>query len=281
MHALGLGCVGEPEVSAAATGPRPGTFGVRTGFGSTAAFDPREGERYAVIGSGYVADLDLPGDEGPTHCNDATQLQYQSGQKLPAPLVPQDVGGVDCAADPSLVGTGDCSNTLQGQYDQGVSPYDYTEIRVDATVPAGASSFSFDFAFFSTEYPKFYGRQFNDMFVAWVESEKWTGNVSFDEDGEPISLNASFLDYRDASAGTPNDPSCLGGCDAPELHGTCMEEHAGTKWLTSTAQVAPGESITLVLAVFDLSDPNLDSYAFVDNFAWGCDEGAPTTEPAG
>lgn len=280
-HALGLGCPGEPTALTTIRGPRPGTFGVRTGLGSTSAFDPREGMRFAVIGSGYVADLDLPGDDGPTHCNDATQLSYQSGQTLPAPIMPVDVGGSTCDQTPSLVGTGDCSNTIQSQYEQGVSPYDYTEVRIEATVPAGASSLAFDFAFFSTEYPNFYGRQYNDMFVAWLESSTWTGNISFDDQGEPISLNAGFLDFRDATAGTPNDPSCTNGCTAPELHGSCMEGHAGTRWLTSTAEVQPGETITLVLGIFDLSDPNLDSYVFLDNLRWGCDEGPPTTTPAG
>ena len=67
-----------------------------------------------------------------------------------------------------------------------------------------------------------------------------------------------------------------------ELDGTCMKQHAGTNWLTTTAGVTPGEHITVVFAIFDLSDSILDSYAFIDNFAWGCDPtGEPQTEPEG
>jgi hypothetical protein len=41
-------------------------------------------------------------------------------------------------------------------------------------------------------------------------------------------------------------------------------------------------SRTLVLAIFDLSDPNLDSYVFLDNFLWGCDgDHPPSTIPEG
>jgi hypothetical protein len=46
--------------------------------------------------------------------------------------------------------------------------------------------------------------------------------------------------------------------------------------------VTPGEHITLVFAVFDLSDSALDSYALLDNFEWGCDPTlVPETEPVG
>ena len=38
----------------------------------------------------------------------------------------------------------------------------------------------------------------------------------------------------------------------------------------------------MVFAIFDLSDSILDSYAFIDNFQWGCDPtGTPQTEPEG
>ena len=68
----------------------------------------------------------------------------------------------------------------------------------------------------------------------------------------------------------------------PELDNTCMKYHAGTKWLQSVAPVTPGEQITLVLAVFDLSDSILDSYVFLDNFGWGCEgEDTPSTTPVG
>ena len=38
----------------------------------------------------------------------------------------------------------------------------------------------------------------------------------------------------------------------------------------------------MVFAIFDLSDSILDSYVFLDNFAWGCEPtGGPTTQPEG
>ncbi len=62
--------------------------------------------------------------------------------------------------------------------------------------------------------------------------------------------------------------------------GTCMARHAGTKWLSTTAGVVPNETITVVFAIFDLSDSALDSYVFLDNFQWGCDgDSPPNTVP--
>ena len=270
--AIGIGCPGELEVAVSTEGPATAR-GVRSGFGSTATFDPREGSAFAVIGSGFVTELDQPtpdsdSDAFPTHCNDDLGA-YDPGETLPAPLRVNDVAG-DCAADPALVGTGDCSGTVQEQFVQGDSANDYVELRLQVTVPKDVISFSYDFAFFSTEYPTYFGSSFNDMYVGWLESEAWTGNVSFDGDGNPISLNAGFLDFKDDAG------------DLAELSGTCMRQHAGTNWLTTTAGVVPGEDITVVFAIFDLSDSILDSYALIDNFQWGCDPSdTPSTEPEG
>ena len=273
LQAIGLNCPDELVIEGGVMGA-PQASGVRTGFGPTATWAPREGGKIAVIGSGVVAELDTEtpqGDQGlsPTHCNDDLGIQWDPGIALPPPLQPVDVTG-DCAQSPMLVGSGDCSNSIEKQYTQGQSANDYTELRIDTTVPSGSKSFSYDLAFFSVEYPYYYFSEFNDMYVGWLESEKWTGNVSFDEYGNPISLNASFLDFMD------DDGS------APELQGTCMRTHAGTKWLTTTAPVDPGEDVTIVFAIFDLSDSILDSFVLLDNFQWGCEGGDhPSTTPVG
>ena len=264
FKAIGLNCPGEPQVTASPMGSPP-AIGVRSSFGGTNTFNPREGAIYAVIGSGLVLDLDKEtpfGDSnaGPTHCNDA--LGISLGKTLPAPIKPNGVGG-DCIQNPGLIGTGDCSNTIAGQFNQGGSANDYNEMRFVAQVPSDVTSFSYEFAFFSTEWPFYFGSGFNDMYVGWLNSEKWTGNISFDMQGNPISLNAGFLDFQD------------GNGTLPVFAGTCMRQHAGTNWLKTTAGVAPGETITVIFAVFDLSDQILDSYAFIDNFQWGCEPGGP------
>ena len=122
---------------------------------------------------------------------------------------------------------------------------------------------------------------YNDFYVAWLESEQWTGNISFDDQGNPVSLNARFMNLLDADAdGHPDCPEGS-GCTAPELAGTCMQGAAGANWMHSVATVTPGENITLVFAVMDLGDAIKDSYVCLDNFAWGCEGGsAPFTTPS-
>jgi hypothetical protein len=154
--------------------------------------------------------------------------------------------------------------------------YDYAELRMTLQVPAGTTGISLDFAFGTIEYPNWWKTPFNDMFVAWLDSEAWTGNISFDDQGNPISLNAGFLDYKDA---LPPDGVCpVASCEAPELEGFALEGHAATRWLNSTAGVRPGEQIELVLAVFDLSDGVWDSYVLLDAFAWTCSSNPPITK---
>ena len=274
-HALGLNCLGGPQVDGEYNGDTR-SLHVHAGNVGTfmpAPFPPREGEKIVIISSGIAEDMLEAGLFMSTNVTGSVD----NGAELPAPILPNDVSATeDCVDNPGLVGTGDCSNTINGQWTQGGDgAYDYAELRLHVEVPAGTFGFSYDLAMFSTEYPAYYHSQFNDMYIAWLESEAWTGNVSFDEAGNPISLNAGFLDYKDA----PNTFDCPAPCTAPELQGTAMEGHAGTKWLTTTAPVTPGEEIEVVFAVFDLSDPNLDTVVLLDNWLWSCEGGPPVTIP--
>lgn len=238
------------------------SIGVRVGLGETSTWDATEGSTFAVIGSGMVVDLDLETPAGdnnmsPTHCSDDMN-DTDPGNTLPAPLDTTGVTG-DCVETPGLIGTGDCSNTLAQQFGGGGSAFDYAAIRLEGTVPDGVRSVSYDYAFFTAEYPAYVDGTFNDMHVGWLESESWTGNIAFDGSGGPISVNSAFLDIRDDAA------------NLDEFGGTCMRGHAGTQWLRATAPVSPGEEITLVLAAFDMGDGIIDSYAFLDNVTWSCD----------
>jgi hypothetical protein len=273
-HALGVNCPNEYEITTAYTGHVDALY-VHTGQLGTynpATYPTLEGEKMVILSSGNAQQLTIPGQYA------STSLAGNDPLNLPAPLNSTPVDNalmVDCTENPVLIGTGDCSNTIQEQWSQGSGAYDYAEMRMTGEVPNGATGFSYNLAFFSTEYPAYYQSSFNDMYIAWLESEKWTGNVSFDELGAPISLNAGFLDYKDA----PNPYDCPGPCTSPELQGTAMQGHAGTKWLTTSAGVEPGEDFTIVFAIFDLSDNILDSVVILDNFSWNCEGGPPVTVP--
>jgi hypothetical protein len=273
FHAMGINCPGEFQVQATFNGVSEDQLHVHTGTIGThvpPTWPVREGEKVTILSSGLASHLLVP-----------TYMSWMVGPneavQLPAPIVPNRVSMVEtCAANPNLVGTGDCSNTIWDQGSQGeMGAFDLGELRLEFDVPDGVEGFSFDFAFFTTEYPDFYGTGFNDMFLVWLESSSWTGNVSFDEEGNPISLNAAFLDFKDA----PHQ-QCP-GCSAPEVQGTAMEGHAATRWLTTSAPLTPGDHVVVQFVIFDLTDAILDSTVVLDNFQWTCIKGPPSTDPAG
>lgn len=272
LQAIGLNCPGELAAEGGFAGNDIG-LRVLSQWGEADTFTPREGANFLVISTGDLGQLgDVPADEGDVayHCNS----WFPGGDgmdttKFPPPITKEPVAG-DCLQDPALVGTGDCSRSIEDQFEQSGFKYDYQEVRVSLTVPPDAVSLSFDVAFLTKEYPIWKDRPYNDMFIGWLEASNWTGNIAFDAQGHPLSLNAAFLELYDDAG------------DLPEFAGTCMRYSAGTRWLTTTTAVVPGDQITLVFAIFDLDDVNWDSFVLLDNVRWGCGEvGGPITEPAG
>ncbi len=271
LHAVGLDCVGGTPAAGGITATSA-AWSVFAGTLGPGTYPPREGEKFLILSTGRAQQIALtPEQLGEFGCTEpefcpTTDFGQALGE-LPAPI---DVTPVDpvqtCVARPDLIGMGDCSNSLYGQWvacGSGCPIFDYAELRVGLTVPDSTHGLAFDFAFMSVEWPAFAGSGFNDMFIAWVESERWTGNVSFDAEGNPITVNAGFLDYQ-ASA---------------ELEGFAMAGHGATRWLTTHFAVEPGESILVVLAVLDLGDGNYDSAVLIDHFRWTCSDAPPTTQP--
>jgi hypothetical protein len=166
FNAIGLNCPGELQITPSVDA-HPDGMAIRTSFGGTTAYDPREGSSYFVLSTGHVAELEdeptNPGDQI-YHCNKwFSPGDGMDTTSFPAPIEAQDVGG-DCLANPGLVGTGDCSNTIESQFQQSGWKYDYQEIRLSVTVPADAHALAFDVAYFTTEWPVFAGQNYNDMF---------------------------------------------------------------------------------------------------------------------
>jgi hypothetical protein len=229
MRALGLNCFGGTQVDGTFSG-NPEAIMVVEELGTAGTYPAQEGEKFVVLSTGIAEHLLLTPEEmeaqdkeDPASCTvpsncPSTSLPGFDFAELPPPidvrpvhdptqqLNPGDaVETVNCEDQPWLVGTGDCSNTLWAQWNEAFdcgSPdipcqvaNDYAELRLNMQVPEGVTGLRLNFAFGSIEYPNWWQTPFNDMFVAWLESEEWTGNVSFDEQGNPISLNACFLDF--------------------------------------------------------------------------------------
>lgn len=268
LHAIGLDCIGGIP-AAGGISAHEDAWRVFEGTLGNGTYPPREGDKFLILSTGRAAQLPLLPEQLNCPLLDcpSTNLGLVLDE-LPAPIDTMPVDDeLDCFAAPELVGTGDCSNSLGEQWDacsgDTCQAHDYAELRVGLTVPDAQFGFAFDFAFLSVEWPDFDGGGYNDMFVAWLESEQWTGNMSFDAEGNPISINASFLDYQGSA----------------ELEGFAMAGHGGTRWLTTNVGVHPGDSLVLVLAVFDLADGDNDSAVLLDALRWTCGGASPITQP--
>jgi hypothetical protein len=151
---------------------------------------------------------------------------------------------------------------------------DYTELRLELQVPRNATALAFDFNFMTAEYPEFVCTEYDDTFLALLEQPApgFNGNVSFDARGRPVTVNIGFFTV------------CRGGGDCvgdAALTGTGYEGGVGggTGWLTTTAPVTPGTTITMRFIIFDEGDRILDSAVLIDDFRWEAGGGPPITKP--
>ena len=162
--------------------------------------------------------------------------------------VPDDGGA---AADNS---TDNGGGAVRGDTDRDVSI-----LKVDLDVPATANCLSFDFQFYREEYFEYVGTEFNDAFIAELDSSTWTtsgstiiapDNFAFDGSHNVVSVNATGI----GTASTANA--------------------AGTTYDAATGLLSAAHQVTRVRtrSTYRSStkgDNILDSAAFVDNLRVG------------
>jgi hypothetical protein len=225
---------------------------------------PKAGASMMLISSGVAVD-----ESGAGYVNPQQGTQLASGNNFANPL-------------PSLTGASSC-----GQSGNVTTVHDYSELVLTLHAPTNAKSFSFEFQFFSGEYPDWVCTAYNDEFLAIVQSTKSYAqptNISFDAMNHPITVNSGFFTVC-TNGTTPQTKHCMH--PPTDNAGTGYEIADGstlpggsTGWLSTTAPIAPGEDVTLRFVIFDEGDHILDSAALIDNFQWGAQAVAgPTTGP--
>ncbi len=236
--------------------------GVLDDFG--AEVDPLEGDKVLGLSSGTARNPDEPGYQDVSGYDKGYQGSFVTGLSYQSP------------ACPGVVQTG--------------QPHDIVALELRLRAPEGAQGIAFDFNFFTYEWPDFVCSQFNDYFAAMMTpSPNNELNISFDAEGNFITVNNALVEVCDCGNGPPCDAGMLTyECNegASMLTGTGFEgdpstfTHAATGWLSTQAPLAAGENIIVRFAVWDSGDGVLDSTAIVDNFRWlGFAEPDPETTP--
>jgi hypothetical protein len=227
-------------------------------------FTPHKGSYMAFLSTGIADDLI---DTASYRPGDGTDLSNTFTH--PSPL--------KAAQNINPCGTG---------VDEAPTVHDYSELRLTLKAPINAGSFTFDFNFFSEEYPAYVCRGFNDTFLAMLTSQQYTTpfQIAFDPNNHRINVNNSFfqdctgivsgdnLGYTHACAGALSLLNNTGyeikyGQTSLTL-GNLNKGSGATDWLKTTAPIQPGETFTLSFIVFDEGDGILDSAVNLDNFRW-------------
>lgn len=260
-RALGVGCGGfVTDGPMAIAGPSE-SRGVTAGLGAGTTFAPRFGARAVVLSTGVAAHAGMTLDAvmAASDCSKvglpcpSTNFPEEFDlAELPAPLTTQS----DCPEGQPPVG--DCSGTVDVQWlgDPRLA-HDYTELRFSAAVPQATLSVSLAVAFLTTERPQRFPTGYNDFLIVWLDSEHFTGNIAIHPE-QHVAVSADELLYT------------FHGED-PELADFAFAGHAATNWFRISAPVTPGETITMVLALFDQGDGAVDSAVLLDDLRWDCD----------
>lgn len=225
---------------------------VMAAFG-TGGIIPQKGGTLAGLSTGMMRDQDDLGYAAP---NGGTSFT-DSGILPPAAYLAAHGGNL-----PSSAG---CSGTCSA----GSGANDSVALRLTMRVPTNAKSFKYDLKFLSAEYWTYQCSTFNDFYLTQYQSNAAgipaDKNIAFDSMNNPISVNNGFFDVCVAK-GCNLCPQGNG-----ELAGTGLQVSntgGATKWLTNSAPVVPGETITLTFMIFDVTDHILDSDVLLDNFRW-------------
>lgn len=226
---------------------------------------PRQGANFTLLSNGVAVD-----EMG------AGYMNPQSGT---------DLGNTGTNPLPNLTGASNCGQGAQNMVN------DYTEIVLQLKAPSNVNSFSFDFQFFSGEYPMYVCSQYNDEFLAIVKSTTSypsDTNISFDAQMNPVTVNSGFFTVCTNDPSKPQTQHCMHpptdnngtGYETPGIPLPGAIPGGSTGWLTTKAPIKPGEDITLRFVIFDEGDHILDSAVLIDNFQWaGTTVSGPSTGP--
>jgi hypothetical protein len=238
---------------------------------------PKKGPTLAAISSGTARTPDDPDYVHPQNGVMAGQVgNYNASTAVSAPpsYLAAHGGSLPATCGPACNGPS-CTQA-----------FDSVNLKMRIRVPTNAKSFSYNFKFYSAEYPEFLCQAYNDFFVVLLQSQ-WTpdpnanppeaplpadGDIAFDAQKNPVSVNNAFFQVCFPSQGAP-----AGTCPSGTLElvgtgmggwGNALSDGGGTNWLQNDAPVVPGETVEIQFVLWDAGDHNVDSLALLDKWRW-------------
>ena len=243
--------------------------GIQSMFGT--AVNPQGGANMLVLSTGYARTV------GQTGACNGISCEINATGTAPTGF-PED----DPACPPTTAITDDVA------------------LEVQVRVPTNATGYSFSFKFYSFEFPDWVcdTKGYNDQFIAlvtppptgaYVPTGSTGGNISFDSNNHPVSVNMGFFDVCDPTTSTrfashckattgatcPATPSPYCPLGTGELAGTGFDvwqtkvgPDGATRWLQTQAPATPGSTITIRFAIWDAGNQEFDSTVLIDNFQW-------------
>jgi hypothetical protein len=223
-------------------------YGIHPNWGSVTR--PHEGSSLAVLSTGSAR---MPGQAGYLKPN--STIDSTTNENTPPPGWPRNSAG--CQRPKTNLAN------------------DSVVLELKLRVPTNARAFTYDFDFQTSEYLGYVCSAFNDSYVAILKSgapldPSHAGNISFDAMGDAINVNSGFFEV--CAPGSKNGKTYACRLGRAELDGTGYSndgaDDGATSWLRTTANVLPGETITLQFMIWNTSDHWLQSAVVLDNFQW-------------
>ncbi len=270
-----------------------------------AKIKPREGTTFAMLSTGYAIDANDGASNDKAWDSDGFVDENSDLAAIPEPYSSAHNGRLE-------------THLACFTHSENSQLYDTVHLHLKLRAPESVFSLKFDFRFFTQEYPAFVCSDYNDFFIALLTDEtgrplvkdSLDGNISFDEAGNPISVNNAFFTtcapYQCGIGGkckanmtcNPDTNECIECRNGyEELYAYTKTPFTGTEsngskyhpeasdwaddlqdvkggataWLRTEAPVKPGEVFNLDFYIWDTGDPRYDSTVILDNFQWGCD----------
>ena len=142
---------------------------------------------------------------------------------------------------------------------------DAVHLSLEISVPEGSNRLSFDFNFFSAEYPDFIGSQFNDTFAAYITDDNGTRQVAF------ASVNSSFFfpASNQVASGSGFDIFTADPSGVDTEFGVGLPDAGLTGFTSVSASFTSSTGIIhLDYYISDLGDGILDSAVLIDNVSF-------------